>query len=372
MADDYRYFHQAALVYLQNTPRNTLLDKHQLSSFFNQLVHEPPSPSKSPDPGERDPSSRSMFNQNHQQGHNSRLNGSGVGRGLQSSMLYSYQSAAYHQGHPQHHQGLQPDHGPHNNSSAMGHHAAYSGGVLGNANVFTNGLQNGHGAANRGGQTQQYNEHWQEQLKLYNDSEKAHMAMTEGNQANYYARLKANENKGIVGPSPGTTDEPLNADGEPEDLRRPHIIEKHPKRQDWHNLDLSGQGLRALTPPLFTYTFLHELYIASNRLEVLPAAIGELRHLRHLEASHNQIRELPPELGMCTMLKNLLLFNNNITTLPSELGSLHLLEMLGIEGNPLSSDLKGKIQEQGTKSLIRFLREQMPSKWIGVVTERGP
>ncbi len=65
---------------------------------------------------------------------------------------------------------------------------------------------------------------------------------------------------------------------------------------------------------------------------------------------------------MCTFLKQLLLFNNHIRTLPCELGSLHLLEMLGIEGNPLSPDLKKEIMEKGTRHLIAYLREQSPGK----------
>lgn len=365
MADGYRYTQQAGnLFYLLHTPQNSLPTEPHLSSLLSHFNHEPPSPSKSPDPGAVGHSSQGMYNQNHQQGHNPRINGNSA-RTLSNLMQYNYHSTSHQQVHSQHHQGIQPDHGSHSgNTSAMGHHGAYTGGVLGNANVFTNGLQNGHNSASRGGQTQQYNEHWQEQLRLFKESEAANTAMTEHSQVNYYARLKANENKGIGAPSPTANNSSVNIDGETEDLRRPYNVEKSTKRQDWNNLDLSGQGLRALSTQLFAYTFLHELYIASNRLESLPPAIGELRNLNLLEASHNQIRELPVELGMCTFLRNLNLFNNNITTLPCELGSLHNLEMLGIEGNPLNPELKSKIQEQGTKSLIKYLREQTPGECL--------
>lgn len=125
---------------------------------------------------------------------------------------------------------------------------------------------------------------------------------------------------------------------------------------------MSGQGLRNLALELFRYKFLTELYIASNKLTRLPKQIGELRQLKHLDASYNQISELPPELGMCTYLKQLLLFNNNIQTLPTELGSLHMLEMLGIDGNPLHSDVKQEIVDKGTKNLINWLRESAHRK----------
>ena len=112
-----------------------------------------------------------------------------------------------------------------------------------------------------------------------------------------------------------------------------------------------------LSMPLFNYTFLTELYIASNRITHLPAAIGQLRALRHLDASNNQLKDLPPELGMCVYLKHLFLFDNQLTTIPNELGSLHQLEILGIEGNRnLDPDIRSEIMEKGTKALIHQLR----------------
>jgi CCR4-NOT transcription complex subunit 6 len=212
---------------------------------------------------------------------------------------------------------------------------------------------------------------WQEQLRMHKEAERAHAAMTDQQQPHYYARLKASENRGIGGPPPSSLRAPDDED-DGVDRRRPLAIEKEEMRQDWHNMDMSGQGLRNLAPELFKYKFLNELFIASNKLTRLPNAIGELRALRHLDASYNQIAEIPPEIGMCTYLKHLLLFSNNIQQLPFELGSLHLLEMLGIEGNPLEQDVKHEIMEKGTKSLINALKESAPSKsanhWCAVLS----
>ncbi|PHH84536.1 hypothetical protein CDD83_1790 [Cordyceps sp. RAO-2017] len=299
-----------------------------------------------------------MYSQNHQQGHNARLNG--AGRGM-PNLLYNYQQHAQHQ-HPsqsQHHQGLQHEHGiP--NTNGLGHHASFTSGVMGNSSAFnTSALPNGHSGNARGNPGPQ-NEMWQEQIRMHKEAERAHSAMTDQQQPHYYARLKASENRGIGGPPPSNVK--TQADGENDDIdrRRPYNVEKEMRRQDWHNMDMSGQGLRNLAPELFRYQFLNELYIASNKLARLPKEIGELRQLRHLDASYNQISELPPELGMCTYLKQLLLFNNNISELPFELGSLHLLDILGIEGNPLEPNLKQEIMEKGTKSLINALREGAP------------
>ncbi|KAG7125108.1 Glucose-repressible alcohol dehydrogenase transcriptional effector like protein [Verticillium longisporum] len=231
---------------------------------------------------------RGMFSQNHQQGHNSRMNGTLGGQRM--PVQFNYQQGQHHQqGHVQHHQPGQQDHAGHNgNGPVLGHHSSYSSGVMSSASPFTNAMQNGHTSTTRGGQAQPISEHWAEQLRMHKEAER----------------------------------------------------------------------LRNLTPALFAYTFLSELYIASNKISHLPASIGQLRQLRLLEASYNQIEILPPELGMCTYMKELLLFNNQIKVLPFELGSMHLLEQLGLEGNPLDATQKSTLAEKGTKTLIHMLKEK--------------
>jgi CCR4-NOT transcription complex subunit 6 len=61
-------------------------------------------------------------------------------------------------------------------------------------------------------------------------------------------------------------------------------------------------------------------------------------------------------------MKQLLAFDNQIRTLPNELGALFQLDMLGIEGNPLDPGMRQVIMEQGTKELIKRLREEAPGK----------
>jgi CCR4-NOT transcription complex subunit 6 len=300
-----------------------------------------------------------MFNQSHQQGQHSRVNGGPSGRGM--PMMYNFQHQTTHQQqHAQHHPTLQQEHTTHaTNGSVLGHHSSFSGVLSNSTPSFTpTSLQNGHSTITRAGQPQQINEHWAEQLQLYKESQRAHTAMVEGHAPHHYARIKAGENRGISSAVTNSTTQ----DGETENHGRTSNPEEFIKRQDWNNMDLSGQGLRVLATPLFKYTFLTELYVASNKITYLPATIGHLRHLRHLDASSNQLAQLPPELGMCVYLKNLLLFDNNIQSLPNELGSLFQLEMLGVEGNPLDAAMKQAIMEKGTKALINDLRESAPSK----------
>ena len=269
--------------------------------------------------------------------------------------IYNFQHA-----NAQHHANIQQDHNAHStNGSVLGHHPSYSGGLTSSTPSFTpQSLQNGHSGTTQGGQAQQISEHWAEQLKQHKDSLDAHSAMIEQHASHHFARLKGPSNR----PPP-----PINAtttsDGDTVDRNRPSNLDTYVKRQDWHELDLSGLGIRVLSQPLFNYKFLTELYVASNKIMQLPASIGQLRALQHLDVSNNQLKDLPPELGMCVYLKKLLLFDNQLTTLPNELGSLYQLEMLGIEGNRnLDPEIRAEIMEKGTKALVHQLRESAPGK----------
>lgn len=117
-----------------------------------------------------------------------------------------------------------------------------------------------------------------------------------------------------------------------------------------------------MAPTLFNYNFLEKLYLNHNKLKALPAAIGQMRKLTHLDLSGNDLTEIPEEIGMLSNLKNLLLFDNNIRTLPYEVGYLYRLDTLGIEGNPLNEVLKSQLMKDGTKALIKYLKEEAPGK----------
>ncbi|EGO61628.1 glucose-repressible alcohol dehydrogenase transcriptional effector [Neurospora tetrasperma FGSC 2508] len=371
MADGHRYMQQSFLTPLptQFASNNHLATGLLLNSLLNQFIADP-SAAQQQAAAQANPAhssatqiNRGMYGQNHPQGHNPRLNGAAPGRQPNMPMFYNHvpQQGHPHQGHNAHHQVLQAGHSGHGARNDLMSHSTFSSGIMGNASPYTtNNLQNGHSVAARGGPAEQpANEHWQKQMRLKEESDRAHSAMTEQHQPHYYARLKAPENKGIGGAlTAGGTN--ASGDSEEEVRRRPYQVEKRNRRQDWHNLDMSGQGLRALSSALFSYDFLVELYIASNRLTFLPAEIGKLRHLKILEASNNLLSELPPEIGMCTSLEKLLLFDNQIRDLPYELGSLYKLDILGIEGNPINPGLREEIVERGTKSLINSLLEQAP------------
>lgn len=192
------------------------------------------------------------------------------------------------------------------------------------------------------------NEHWQQQLQLAAESRQA-------NSPHYYARSVAQQAKGIqIAPSQPEPQE------NGTDVRNGLTKTKAAPRQGWHALDFGGQGLRAISSSLFNYMFLEKLYLNHNKLRALPRTIGKLRKLNHLDLSGNDIAELPEEIGMLSNLKKLYLFDNNIRTLPYEMGYLYRLETLGIEGNPLNEVLKSQVMKEGTKTLVRYLKEEMP------------
>jgi CCR4-NOT transcription complex subunit 6 len=290
-----------------------------------------------------------MFNQAHQQGQHVMMNG-GVGhqRYMQMNMTQKYQHQPHQQHHPQqgHHQ--QQNHI--GGQGTIGHQHTFSSGTISNAtpHFASSTLHNGNSNLSQPGVGEPVSEHWQHQLQLATESRQAISTPHHHCKKDGVSRV----NKGT---EPAASAE-LPGDGEVELHRVMTNGEIH--RQDWDAMDLSGQGLRALSPSLFSdYIFLRKLYIDNNRLMHLHPAIGQLRNLTHLDASNNELHEIPEEIGMLVNLKDLLLFDNNITLLPYEVGHLFKLEVLGIEGNPLDERLKEEIVQNGTKALVTTLRE---------------
>ena len=164
----------------------------------------------------------------------------------------------------------------------------------------------------------------------------------------------------LKGPQQRSTEEgPIN-----QDERNLALVNSPTSRQDWNALDLSGQGLRALSTPLFeSYTFLTKLYLDNNLLHYLNPSISQLRHLTHLDLSSNGLMLLPPEIGMLVNLRELYLFDNKIRDIPLEIGYLCKLELLGIDGNMgLDEELKDIMVQQGTKALVERLRESIEGR----------
>lgn len=108
---------------------------------------------------------------------------------------------------------------------------------------------------------------------------------------------------------------------------------------------------------------LTSLYLNDNNLTRIPPEICRLTCLVQLDLSCNKLRNLPPEIGELVTLRELLLHNNYIRALPLEMGKLFKLQILGLKGNPLSTDIMTLFSEvNGTDKILSYLLDNLPSK----------
>lgn len=135
-------------------------------------------------------------------------------------------------------------------------------------------------------------------------------------------------------------------------------ISQHHAPQEWNALDLSCNGLKNVSPTLYSYFgFLTTLHLNGNCLTYISPEIAKLTNLVHLNLSGNNLKSLPSEIGRLVSLKELLLFDNYINLLPVDLGYLYQLETFIIDGNPLIEPLYSLNQAQGGLAVIVFLRD---------------
>ena len=81
------------------------------------------------------------------------------------------------------------------------------------------------------------------------------------------------------------------------------------------------------------------LILTENRIEELPAALGERRLLQKLMLAGNLLRDLPASLAGATALELVRLSSNRFEALPSWLARLPSLAWISWNGNPLGHEL---------------------------------
>ena len=192
-----------------------------------------------------------MYGSGHHNGHNALFNGghgNRFGIGINGKGYQSHN----HQNHRQ-----PQDHLTHGNYANHQHNTSGSGFPT-SMSQYNNGGRFTAGASGQGnnGHNAQPNEHWDLQIKLLHESRQ--------NMTGTHAHARhQNANRSAIAASGTST-----SDNEAEDRNRTLVRTEQEQQQSWHEMDMGGQGLRALSDKLFRYNFL--LSISTRDISMLP------------------------------------------------------------------------------------------------------
>eukprot|EP00911_Craspedida_sp_UC1_P002556 UC1_evm2s1896 len=98
-------------------------------------------------------------------------------------------------------------------------------------------------------------------------------------------------------------------------------------------LDLSNNGLTAISAGIGQLRLLVRLNLDRNRLSRLPHEIGSLTRLQHFYLAYNLIHALPTSIGCLSALVHLDASHNRLVALPDSLSALYCLEHIYLRGN---------------------------------------
>lgn len=133
-------------------------------------------------------------------------------------------------------------------------------------------------------------------------------------------------------------------------------------------LKLKHCDLAFFPPEIFTMTNLKVLDLYNNKIDSIPAEIGQLKSLEVLILSKNELVYLPDELFELPNLKVLSLHHNNLASLPANIGNLKNLEELRLDYNELTwlPESIGELKKLETLFLERNRLVELPSSIGGL------
>jgi internalin A len=118
-------------------------------------------------------------------------------------------------------------------------------------------------------------------------------------------------------------------------------------REEWEELDLSGNDLTELPPSIGKLKNLKKLILGKwdseqqksfgNKLTSLPLEISKLTNLRSLDLSDNSFSEIPDSITRLTNLRSLDLSDNSFSEIPDSITRLTNLQSLNLSYNSLST-----------------------------------
>ena len=96
---------------------------------------------------------------------------------------------------------------------------------------------------------------------------------------------------------------------------------------------LKSQNRSKQVGALFQLWDIEALFIAKNRIKILPGSISNFEHLTMLDMHGNKLLDIPPDIGHCTRLTHVDLSHNDLMGLPPEIGHLELVSIFNLSDN---------------------------------------
>ncbi|KAM4625643.1 leucine-rich repeat-containing protein 57 [Polymixia lowei] len=115
----------------------------------------------------------------------------------------------------------------------------------------------------------------------------------------------------------------------PEDLQR--------LTANLRTVDLSSNKIEVLPASIGNFLLMKSLTLNSNKLTSIPSEICKLKKLETLSLNGNHIQQLPPTLGQLKALRTLNLSGNHFREFPSGLGTLRQLDLLDLSKNRIQA-----------------------------------
>jgi internalin A len=129
-------------------------------------------------------------------------------------------------------------------------------------------------------------------------------------------------------------------------------------------LDISHNQLELLPEWIGNLTQLKVLRFWMNpKLTSLPESFGNLVHLELLNIGHNRWTSLPELLEKLKQLQEIYLQSNLLADLPAALSQLEHLRTLNLDNNPLNPELAAAYQE-GLNAVKRYLRAKAEAQIV--------